>query len=131
MQSFDSILGRLEPVGDIATVPRGAIVVHSGERPRHVAVLLEGTVEEIIGTSVVVSDEPGTLLGAERVFDDRVSVGTIRAVTNCSLLLVAPDQFRAVLDTNIGEWVLAHLDSRVRAARDALVAAYPDVSGAA
>ena len=122
-------LGRLHEVGEIATIPKGVTIVHSGERPRHVAVLLEGVVEEVLGASVSIIDEPGTLLGPEGVFGDEPSVATLRAVTRCALLLVAPDQFRAVLDDDVGTWVLAHLEERVRKARAALSVELPDLAG--
>jgi CRP-like cAMP-binding protein len=128
MQNESDALGRLHGVGEIATFPKGATIVHSGERARHVAVLLEGVVEEIVGNAVTVVDTPGTLLGPERAFGDDPAVGTLRAVTRCALLLVPPDQFRSALDGAVGAWVLAHLDERLRRARAALLDAVPDLA---
>ena len=120
MSEDAGVLGRLRDVGEIATIPKGVTISHAGERARHVAILLEGVVEEVLGTSVNIIDRPGTLLAPERTLSDEPAVGTLRAVTRTALLLIAPDQFFAVMDTDASAWVLAHLEDRVARAREAL-----------
>jgi hypothetical protein len=94
-----------------------------------VSILLEGVVEEVLGSTVTIIDRPGTLLGPERVIGDEPAVGTLRAVTRATLLLIAPDQFYAAIDEPVGAWVLAHLEARVRSARTVLLAELGDLAG--
>jgi CRP-like cAMP-binding protein len=114
------LLGDLRDVGEIATIPKGVTIVHAGERARHVAILLEGVVEEVLGATVTVVDRPGTLLAPECALTGEPAIGTLRAVTRSALLLIAPDELWALMDAAVHAWILAHLEDRVARAREVL-----------
>jgi CRP/FNR family cyclic AMP-dependent transcriptional regulator len=127
----DEFLDRLSP-GEVADLerrarrrrwPRGAILIHEGERSDWVLVLLTGRAKVSSfskdGSEVVLAIRgPGALLGELAALDPRPRSATISALEPLEALVVAPEEFRAFLQTN-GRVAFLLLRMLTRRLRDA------------
>ena len=83
-------------LGLFSTWDEGATLVRRGERVRHVDVLVEGEVAEIVAGLVIHCRAPGTLLGADAVLDGCMSTSTIRTRSQVLVVTVPVPALRSV-----------------------------------
>lgn len=127
----DDFLNRLTPdeVADLERRarrrrwPRGAILIHEGERSDWVLVLLSGRAKVSSfsrdGSEVVLAVRgPGALLGELAALDPRPRSATISALEALDALVLAPEEFRTFLQSN-GRVAFLLLRMLTRRLRDA------------
>jgi CRP-like cAMP-binding protein len=115
--------------GLMSTLPAGATISRAGDRVQQAMILVEGTVDEIVGGLVVEHDEPGTLLGPEHALGEQPSTCTLRARSRLVAVAVpAVDLARLATEPDVAAWLagqLVHHDTLVAAAAQGRARPHP------
>jgi CRP-like cAMP-binding protein len=103
----DSLCQLLYEAGDVATVPRGTVIVNEGDRLHQLFILLSGRIEVFLPrgerrVSEVKLTElgPGDCFGEYAFVDRQPASATIRANEDCEVYSIAHDTLKEFLDTH-------------------------------
>ena len=106
--------------GVFSTWADHATLVRRGERIRHVDILVEGRVDEIVSGLVIPHDEPGSLLGGDGAIEGGLSTSTIRARSRVVVVTVSVPALRRVAGSpEVAFWLGEHLSTRDHAIQSA------------
>ena len=112
---------------DPLILEEGSTLFRQGDRGDYMYVLLEGSVDVFVGSTVVESANPGALLGEMALVDSSPRSATVIATSRCKLAQI--DQFRfhfLVQQTpNFATYVMKVLAERLRNMNTLTSAAMP------
>lgn len=118
---------RVARMGRRLALPRGALLIREGDPGSGLYVIVEGEVEVVRrgeGPEAVLGFHgPGAILGELSLLEGVPAAATVRATRRCLVLVLAPDDFQALLTASPGAClsVLRTALERLRSAEAALV----------
>jgi CRP-like cAMP-binding protein len=112
------------------TVPEGTILFREGGLAEFMYVLLEGTVDIVVGGTVIESAAGGTVLGEMAIIDGAPRSATAIAKTPCRLASVTTAQFDALVQQKpeLARFVMRVLSGRLRRMNQRLLDAFSEIS---
>lgn len=127
MPIFEALsVERLVPIARVAVfrkVPRGAAVLHAGDRTDFVYFILSGVLKVLVsdeeGREVILSSlGPGEFFGEMGVLDDNPRSATVVANTPCELIVISKADFKRCLAENfdVSLYIMRSLVKRLRSA---------------
>lgn len=108
----------------------GKVLFREGESAEVMYVLLEGTVEVIVGDTLVESAQAGTVLGEMAVIDRSPRSATAVAKTPCRLVSMTATQFDLLVHETpeFARLVMQVLSGRLRRMNQRLLEAFTELS---
>ena len=109
-------------LGTVISFAAGQILFRESDPPRHVYVILSGSIEISVRDKAIETIHEGQLVGLLSFVDDLPRSITARALEPCELALLDKKQFRYMVEAipNFVWFVLRELSTRLRAANAAL-----------
>jgi CRP/FNR family cyclic AMP-dependent transcriptional regulator len=109
-------LEKIVRAGDEITMTAGTVIVDQGQTGREAFVVLEGEVSVRRNGRRVTSLGPGAMVGELSLLDHGPRTATAVCETDCTLLVIDPRHFRAVLEDvpSMSVKLLAALAGRIR-----------------
>ncbi len=112
------------------SVAEGTVLFREGGMAEFMYVLLEGTVDIVVGGTVIESAAGGTVLGEMAIIDGAPRSATAIARTPCRLASVTAEQFDALVQQKpeLARFVMRVLSGRLRRMNQRLLDAFSEVS---
>jgi CRP-like cAMP-binding protein len=112
------------------TVVAGTTLFREGGLAEFMYVLLEGTVDIVVGGTVIESAEGGTVLGEMAIIDGAPRSATAIARTPCRLASVTAAQFDLLVQEKpeLARFVMRVLSGRLRRMNQRLLEAFTEIS---
>lgn len=98
----DQDIAWLAEVGDRLTVPGGTPVIREGEPVDQLFVVIDGSLEVLLGPARIAELGPGDILGEMSLIEKRPPTASVRTLSDCRILAVPQDRLRAELEHNQG-----------------------------
>ena len=101
---------------NVATLAPGEVLFREGDAGGHMYVLLEGTLEILVGSKVVEVSGEGALIGEMALIDNSPRSATVTARTTCRLARVDINRFHFLVQQNpfFATHVMKVLAERIR-----------------
>lgn len=108
--------------GATVSVPAGGIVFNKGDAGECMYIVQSGTIEMMIGDTVIETIGPNEALGFMSMIDDQPRSSTARAREACELTLIDARIFRFMVDEvpNFATYIMGVLARRIRGMSDAM-----------
>ena len=125
-----NVIARFQDSPHRFALAAGKILFKEGEPGELMYVLLEGTVDVVIGGTVVESVAAGTVLGETAIIDGSPRSATAISTTPCLLTAVATAQFDALVSETpeFSRFVMQVLSGRLRRMNQRLLEAFTEIS---
>jgi CRP/FNR family transcriptional regulator, cyclic AMP receptor protein len=102
--------------GATVKVPAGSVVFNKGDTGECMYIVQAGTIDMMIGDTVIETIGPNEALGFMSMIDDKPRSSTARAKEDCELTLIDPRIFRFMVDEvpNFATYMMGVLARRIR-----------------
>ncbi|MFZ0844813.1 MAG: cyclic nucleotide-binding domain-containing protein [Pseudolabrys sp.] len=102
--------------GATVKVPAGAVVFNKGDTGECMYIVQSGTIDMMIGDTVIETIGANEALGFMSMIDDKPRSSTARAKEDCELTLIDPRIFRFMVDEvpNFAIYMMGVLARRIR-----------------
>ena len=125
-----NVITRFQHSPNVISLAAGTILFQEGALAEVMYVLLEGTVDVVVGGTVVESAQAGTVLGEMAVIDGSPRSATAISRTPCRLVSITAAQFDVLVHEtpDFARFVMQVLSGRLRRMNQRLLEAFTEVS---